>query len=81
MNMLEAMARTKPAKLYRPREIARERLITNGINSANETANYQYILKLIQGGKLKVTREYGTKSRKYYLISEAEIKRYQESNS
>jgi hypothetical protein len=64
-------------KLYKPREIARQGLIKNGSNSDNEVANYQYIIQLIQGGRLKVAREYGTKSRKYYLVSEAEIKRYQ----
>lgn len=68
-------------KLYKPREIARLKLITNGAASDNEQSNYQYILELIKGGKLKVAREYGTKSRRFYLISETEIKHYHEENN
>jgi len=69
-------------KLYKPREIAKLGLIRNGINSKNENSNYQYVLNLIKGGKLKPARNYGTNSRSYHLISEAEIKRYnQEANN
>lgn len=64
-------------KLYKPREIAKLGLIRNSVSSDNETANYQFIVKLIKEGKLKA-KDYGTKGRKYWLVSKAEIERYQQ---
>lgn len=64
-------------KLYKPREIARLGLIKNSKNSDSEIANYQFVLKLITSGRLKA-KDYSTGSRKYWLVSEAEIKRYQQ---
>jgi hypothetical protein len=63
-------------KTLRPSEIAKRGLITNSLNSTSYASNYQFILSEIKAGRLKA-REYGTKSRPYYTVSEAEIKRYQ----
>lgn len=63
------------AKLLKPRDIAKRGLITNSTGDDNESTNYQFVLKEIKAGRLKA-RNYGTKSRSYWLVSEAEIKRY-----
>jgi hypothetical protein len=36
----------EPNKWYRPREIARLRLITNSLDSEKESANYDFILEI-----------------------------------
>lgn len=64
-------------KTYRPSEIARKRLITNSLDSNSYLSNYRFILNEIKAERLKA-KNYGTKSRSYWLVSEAEIKRYQE---
>lgn len=64
-----------PSKLYKPSEIAKEGLIRNSVNSDNYIANYQFVLKLIKAGRLKA-KDYGSGSRKYWLVSADEIKRY-----
>lgn len=63
-------------KLYRPSEIATLGLIKTMQGSDKYTTNYLYILRLINEGRLKA-KNYGSKSRAYWLVSEAEIKRYQ----
>jgi len=63
-------------KLLKPREIAKRGLIKNSTGEDNESTNYQFVLQLIKAGRLKA-KNYGTKSRAYWLVSEAEIKRYQ----
>lgn len=67
-------------KWYRPREIARLRLITNSLDSDKESANYDFILELIKRGELKARNYSKTEYRKYWLVSAAEIKRYLESH-
>lgn len=68
-------------KWLRPREIARLGLIKNSKNSDNEDSNYFFILNLINTGRLKA-RDYSSKSRRYWLVSEEEIERYlQETNN
>lgn len=62
-------------KMLKPSDIAKKGLIRNSVDSDNYIANYQFVLKLINAGKLKA-RDYGTGSRKYWLVSEAEIKRF-----
>jgi hypothetical protein len=62
-------------KTLRPSEIARKGLITNSLNSDSYKSNYQFILNEIKAGRLKA-RNYGNKSRPYWTVSEAEIKRY-----
>ncbi len=63
-------------KWYRPREIARLRLITNSVDSDKELSNYDFILELIKAGRLKA-RQYGKNpAYPYYLISAKEIERY-----
>lgn len=61
---------------YRPREIARLRLITNSVNSDSEDSNRYFILKLIRQGKLKA-KDYGTNpAYPYYVVHRDEIERY-----
>jgi len=62
-------------KTYKPSEIAAKRLITNSLDSESYLSNYRFILNEIKAGRLKA-KSYGTKSRPYWLVSEAEIKRY-----
>lgn len=66
-------------KWYRPREIARLRLITNSLDSDKESANYDFILELIKRGELKARNYSKTEYRKYWLVSATEIQRYHES--
>ena len=63
------------SKLFKPREIAEQGLIKNSLNTDNVTQNYQFVLKEIKAGRLKA-KNYGTKSRQFWRVSEAEIKRY-----
>lgn len=65
------------SRLLKPRQIAKLALIRNSKGQDNEEANYQFIIKQIRKGHLKA-KNYGTKSRAYWLVSEAEIKRYQQ---
>lgn len=67
-------------KFYRPREIAKLRLITNSLDSDKESANYDFILELIKRGELKARNYSKTAYRPYWLVSAAEIKRYVESH-
>lgn len=67
-------------KWYKPREIARLGLIRNSKNSSSEDANYLFIIALINSGRLKA-KDYSTKSRRYYLVSEKEIHRYNEEGA
>ena len=63
-------------KWYRPKEIARLRLITNTLDSEKELSNYDYILDLIKRGQLQA-KNYGKNPKyPYYLVSAAEITRY-----
>lgn len=59
----------------RPREIAEQGLIKNGTGGDNVGSNYKYILKLIKVGRLKA-KNYGTKSRAFWVVSLAEIERF-----
>lgn len=63
-------------KWYRPKEIARLRLITNTLDSEKELSNYDFILDLIKRGQL-AAKNYGKNPKyPYYLVSAAEIERY-----
>lgn len=63
------------SKLLRPREIAKRSLINTLQGSDSENTRYQHILKLIKAGDLKA-KNYGSKSRSYWLVHQAEIVRY-----
>ena len=64
-------------RLYKPREIAELGLIKVKL-SVNSTENvYQFILSEINAGRIKA-KDYGTKSRHFWRVSEEEIKRYLE---
>lgn len=64
-------------KLYKPRDIAKLGLIRNSKQSDKENSNYFFILNLIKRGQLKA-KNYGTKSRPYWLVTDTEIERYQQ---
>jgi len=66
-------------RYLKPREIADMGLITNSMGNKNPYSNYQYILKLIRTGKLKAKNYSTGKIRKYWLVSEREIYRYNDS--
>lgn len=67
---------TLEKKWYRPKEIARLRLITNTLDSDKELSNYDYILDLIKRGQLQA-KNYGKNPKyPYYLVSASEIQRY-----
>ena len=63
-------------KWYRPREIARLRLITNSLDSDKEASNYDFILELIKRGELKARNYSKTEYRKYWLVQGKEITAY-----
>jgi len=63
-------------RYLKPREIADLGLITNSMGHKNPYSNYQYILKLIKRGDLKAKNYSTGKIRKYWLVSEREIDRY-----
>lgn len=65
-----------PKKWYRPREIAKSRLITNSLDSEKESANYDFILELIKRGELKARNYSKTEYRSYWLVSGKEIQAY-----
>lgn len=65
-------------KWYRPREIARLRLITNSLDSDKEASNYDFILELIKRGELKARNYSKTEYRKYWLVQGKEITAYHE---
>lgn len=67
-----------PNKWYRPREIAKQRLITNSLDSDKESANYDFILELIKRGELKARNYSKTAYRSYWLVSGKEIQAYHE---
>lgn len=70
------MALNLDKKWYRPKEIARLRLITNTLDSDKELSNYDFILDQIKRGNL-VAKNYGKNPKyPYYLVSAAEIERY-----
>lgn len=78
--MIETLSgkKTLNGKVWlRPRDIAKAGLIKNSTGNDSEGSNYFFILKLIKSGQLKA-KNYGTKSRAYWLVSEDEIKRYHE---
>lgn len=66
----------EPSKWYRPREIAKLRLITNSLDSEKESANYDFILELIKRGELKARNYSKTAYRSYWLVSGKEIQAY-----
>jgi len=66
---------------YRPREIARLRLITNSLDSHKESANYDFIIELIKRGELKARNYSKTDYRPYWLVSAKEIKAYRERHA
>lgn len=61
---------------YRPREIAKLRLITNSVDSDKEASNYDFILELIKRGELKARNYSKSDYRPYWLVSAKEIERY-----
>lgn len=61
---------------YRPREIAKLRLITNSVDSEKESSNYDFILELIKRGELKARNYSKSDYRPYWLVSAKEIERY-----
>lgn len=63
---------------YRPREIARLRLITNSLDSDKESANYDFILEEIKRGNLKARNYSKSEYRPYWLVSAKEIRAYHE---
>jgi len=65
---------------YRPREIARNRWITNSLNSDKESANYDWILEEIKRGNLKARNYSKSEYRPYWLVSAKEIERYRTSH-
>jgi hypothetical protein len=68
---------SRDVPMHRPRDIARLGLIKNSTGGNNEDSNYFFILNLIKTGRLKA-RNYGSKSRSYWLVSEDEIERYKQ---
>ena len=62
-------------RFYKPREIARLGLITNYNQSDNEDSNYIFIINEIKHGNLEA-KNYGKASRKYFVVTAKEIKRY-----
>lgn len=70
------MKTIKDQKWYRPMEIAKLGLITNSRGSEGTIAgHYDFVLQLIKSGKLKA-KNYSHATKPYYLVSEAEIRRY-----
>lgn len=67
--------KTVDKKWYRPRQIARQGLIKNSVDSDKENSNYEYILKLIRTGQLKA-RNYSIGVSPRWLISQDEIDRF-----
>lgn len=65
---------------YKPREIARLGLIKNSANSDSEASNYDFVLMLIQTGRLRA-KSYATGSVARYLVPEEEIQRYHDTVS
>lgn len=61
---------------YRPREIAKLRLITNSLDSEKESANYDFVLELIKRGELAARNYSVSDYRPYWLVSAEEIKAY-----
>ena len=61
---------------YRPREIAKLRMITNSVDSEKESSNYDFILELIKRGELKARNYSKSDYRPYWLVSAKEIERY-----
>lgn len=61
---------------YRPKEIARLRLITNTLNSDKVLSNYDWILDEIKRGNLKAKNYGKNPDYPYYLVSAEEIERY-----
>lgn len=61
---------------YRPREIARLRLITNSLDSHKESSNYDFIIELIKRGELEAHNYSKTSYRKYWLVSAKAIEAY-----
>lgn len=66
---------------YRPREIAKLRLIKNTANSNSEASVYDYILKQIKVGNLKAVNHGTNPSHPYYTVSADEIKRFNDERS
>lgn len=62
-------------RFYKPLDIAKMGMIKNSKQSDDPNKNYFFILNLIKKGRLKA-KDYGNGSRHYWLVSEAEIKRY-----
>lgn len=67
---------TEKMRWYRPREVAKKRLITSTTGSKNENSNYFFILRLIKTGQLKAVRYGNGTQNKYLLISDEAIKTY-----
>lgn len=65
-------------KWYKPREIARLGLIKNSMGSESEASNYDYVLMLIQTGRLRA-KNYAKGSVARYLVPEDEIQRYHDT--
>lgn len=63
-------------KWYRPRQIAREGLIVSPSGYSNETGNYHYVLRMIKEGHLRAQDYSAVGAKPYWIISEAEIKRF-----
>jgi hypothetical protein len=64
---------------YRPREIARQRLIVNSTGHDNEDSNYAYVLMLIRTKRLRA-KDYSNSPRiHYWLVPEDEVARYHDT--
>lgn len=61
---------------YRPREIAKLRLIKNTAGASTEASIYDYVLKQIKIGNLKAVNHGTNPDKPYYTVSMAEIERF-----
>lgn len=74
------MRKIEGKKWLRPREIAVQGLIKNSTGGDNVDSNYNFILNLIKAGKLKA-KNYGLGATPYWLVSEDEVKRWNQEGA
>lgn len=72
------MRKIEGKKWYKPREIAVLGLIKNSTGGDNVESNYNFILKQIKAGKLKAKNYSVSEVVPYWMVSEDEIKRFNE---
>ncbi len=73
------MQQIEGKRWYKPREIAKLRLIVNSTNGDNENSNYAFVLKLIKTGKLHAKDYSAGSGMRLWLVPEEEIERYHQT--